>query len=73
MIKPSVNMLLGVFCGAVIGLGANYLCKIVAGGVCPLTNDPAVSALLGALIGGMVATLYEMKKNEKSKKVTEDE
>ncbi len=66
MIKPTLNILMGLFFGAVAGLGASFLCRVFAGGVCPLTSDPATSSLLGALIGALVVVTMSMKDEGKS-------
>jgi hypothetical protein len=41
---------------------------VFAGGVCPLTSDPATSSLLGALIGALVVVTMSMKSGGKSGK-----
>ena len=48
-----IKILAGIVIGALIGLGANYLCTLT-GGVCPLMSNKVISIVLWALIGGMV-------------------
>ena len=56
MIKISA----GIIIGSLIGLGANYLCKIT-GGACPLMSSKIVSIILWALIGGMIGASMAFK------------
>lgn len=55
-----LKILAGLIIGALIGFGANYLCKLT-GGACPLMNNIIVSIVLWALIGGMVAASMTLK------------
>jgi uncharacterized membrane protein YedE/YeeE len=45
-----MKMLLGLVIGGVIGFGIGYLGKCTSG-ACPLTSNPIVSTIIGALIG----------------------
>ena len=54
------KILAGLILGALMGFGANYLCKIT-GGACPLISNIIVSIILWALIGGMVAASMAFK------------
>ena len=55
-----IKILAGLILGALIGFGANYLCKIT-GGACPLMGNIIVSVILWGLIGGMVAASMSLK------------
>jgi hypothetical protein len=48
-----MKVILGVVIGAAIGFAVGYFGKC-ASGTCPLTSNPLVSTLIGALIGFMV-------------------
>ena len=48
-----MRILLGAFIGGVTGFGIGYFGKC-ASGACPMTSNPVVSAILGALIGILV-------------------
>ena len=43
-------MLLGVIIGGVIGFGIGYLGKCTSG-TCPLTSNPIISTIIGAVMG----------------------
>ena len=47
-----MKVVLGAVLGAVAGFAVGYFGKC-SSGMCPLTSNPLVSTLLGALIGGM--------------------
>ncbi len=49
-----MKMLLGAIIGGAIGLGIGYFGKC-ASGACPLTSNPAISAIIGALIGLLIS------------------
>lgn len=49
-----MKIILGLIVGGVIGFGVGYLGKC-ASGVCPLTSNPIISTIIGALFGLMIA------------------
>ncbi|MGB2600829.1 MAG: hypothetical protein WBD00_07600 [Candidatus Omnitrophota bacterium] len=57
-------ILTGLFVGAVVGLGASFVCNNFLSGTCPLTRDPATSTLLGAIVGAGMATLGSAKRGK---------
>jgi hypothetical protein len=48
-----MNILIGAVIGGLIGCGIGYFGKC-ASGACPLTSNPVISAILGALIGAIL-------------------
>ncbi|MBN1526850.1 MAG: glycine zipper 2TM domain-containing protein [Candidatus Omnitrophica bacterium] len=48
-----MKIAIGAVVGGLIGLGIGYFGKC-ASGVCPLTGNPVISTVLGALIGAML-------------------
>ena len=48
-----MKMVIGIIAGAAIGFGLGYFGKC-SSGACPLTSNPIVSALIGALAGAML-------------------
>ncbi len=48
-----MRVALGIIIGGAIGFAVGYFGKC-ASGVCPLTSDPIVSTMIGALIGAIV-------------------
>ncbi|MFH2144775.1 MAG: DUF6132 family protein [Candidatus Omnitrophota bacterium] len=50
-----MNTILGALIGGVIGFAIGYFGKC-ASGLCPLTSDPVISTLLGAIIGAIIAS-----------------
>lgn len=46
-------MILGITIGGIIGLGIGYFGKC-ASGTCPMTSNPFISTILGALFGAML-------------------
>jgi len=48
-----VKIALGILIGAGIGFAVGYFGKC-ASGVCPLTSNPLISTIVGALIGAMI-------------------
>ncbi len=48
-----MKMIIGIVVGAVIGFGVGYFGKCVSG-ACPLTSNPIISTLIGAIIGAMI-------------------
>lgn len=48
-----MKIVLGIVVGGAIGFGIGYFGKC-ASGVCPLTSNPIVSTVIGALMGLMV-------------------
>jgi len=49
-----MKIIIGGIIGAVIGFAIGYFGKCVSG-ACPLTSNPIVSSIIGALIGIMIA------------------
>ncbi|MDD5174608.1 MAG: DUF6132 family protein [Candidatus Omnitrophota bacterium] len=49
-----MKMILGIVIGGVIGFGIGYFGKC-ASGACPLTSNPIISTIIGAMIGAMIA------------------
>ena len=52
-----VRILLGPIFGAVVGYGY-YRFIGCAGGSCPITSNPWISTMYGALLGFMIAQMY---------------
>lgn len=50
-----MNILLGILIGGAIGFAVGYFGKC-ASGACPLTSNPYVSTIVGALFGVMIST-----------------
>jgi len=48
-----MKLLLGIIVGGAIGFGVGYFGKC-ASGACPLTSNPIISAIIGAIVGAMV-------------------
>ena len=48
-----MKILLGIIIGGVIGFAIGYFGKC-ASGVCPLTSNPLISTIIGALLGAML-------------------
>ena len=48
-----MKILLGVMIGGIIGFAVGYFGKC-ASGMCPLTSNPYVSTILGALMGALL-------------------
>jgi len=48
-----MKMILGVIIGGAIGFGIGYFGKC-ASGTCPLTSNPIISTIIGAVIGFML-------------------
>ncbi|MBL7187525.1 MAG: hypothetical protein ISS70_14475 [Phycisphaerae bacterium] len=49
-----VRILIGMFIGAAAGFAIGYFGKC-ASGTCPLTSNPVISALIGAMFGALLA------------------
>ena len=49
-----MKIALGIAIGGAIGFAIGYFGKC-ASGVCPLTSNPVISMVLGAMIGAMIA------------------
>ncbi|MFC1621270.1 DUF6132 family protein [Candidatus Omnitrophota bacterium] len=49
-----MKIIIGGMIGAIIGFAIGYFGKCVSG-ACPLTSNPIVSTIIGALIGTMIA------------------
>ncbi len=45
-----MKMLLGAIIGGAIGFGVGYFGKCTSG-ACPLTSNPVISTIIGAVIG----------------------
>jgi hypothetical protein len=48
-----MKIFLGITIGALIGFGIGYLGKC-ASGMCPLTSNPYISAVIGAVVGLLI-------------------
>ena len=48
-----MKIALGIVIGGAIGFAVGYLGRC-ASGVCPLTSNPIISTVIGALIGALV-------------------
>ena len=48
-----MKVFLGVAIGGAIGFAVGYFGRCTSG-ACPLTSNPVISALIGALLGGML-------------------
>ena len=48
-----MKIALGILIGAAIGFGIGYFGKCTSG-VCPLTSNPYISTVIGALLGAMI-------------------
>lgn len=48
-----MKILLGIIIGGTIGFGVVFLGKCVSG-VCPLTSNPIISSMLGAVLGAII-------------------
>lgn len=48
-----MKILLGIVIGGAIGFAIGYFGKC-ASGTCPLTSNPIVSTIIGALVGFMI-------------------
>ncbi len=49
-----MKVILAMIIGGVIGFAVGYFGKC-ASGVCPLTSNPIISTIIGALFGAMIA------------------
>lgn len=49
-----MKIVLGVLIGAAIGFGIGYFGKCVSG-ACPLTSNPFVGAIVGAILGLLIS------------------
>ena len=54
LITDNMKIMLGILIGGAIGFGIGYFGKCVSG-TCPLTSNPIVSTIIGAVIGAMIA------------------
>lgn len=60
-----MKILLGIIIGGAIGFAIGYFRKC-ASGVCPLTSNPLISTIIGALIGASVSeAIVKIKKQFK--------
>ena len=50
-----MKIIIGVIIGSVLGFVLGYFTHC-ASGTCPLTGNPWVSAILGAALGGIIAS-----------------
>lgn len=48
-----MKIILGIAIGAAIGFGIGYFGKC-ASGACPITSNPLISAIIGAIIGALL-------------------
>ncbi len=49
-----MKIILGIIIGGAIGFAMGYFLRC-ASGICPLTGNPVISTLIGALLGLMIA------------------
>ena len=49
-----MKIILGIAIGAAIGFAVGYIGKC-ASGLCPLTSNPLISTIIGALLGATIA------------------
>lgn len=49
-----MKIVLGVIIGGAIGFGIGYFGKCTSG-ACPLTSNPIISTIIGAVIGFIIA------------------
>ena len=49
-----MKIVLGIVIGGAIGFAVGYFGKC-ASGACPLTGNPVISTIIGALLGAMIA------------------
>jgi hypothetical protein len=60
-----INKVIITLVGAVIGLAAGYIYWHEVGcltGSCPITSHPVNSSLYGAVMGGLIANLFQKEK-----------
>ena len=50
-----MKIVLAIVIGGIIGYGVGYFGRC-ASGVCPLTRNPIITAVIGALLGAIIAT-----------------
>ena len=50
-----MRIIIGIVIGGVIGFGVGYLGKCTTG-TCPLTGNPIISTIIGALLGALIAS-----------------
>ena len=50
-----MRIIIGAVIGGVIGFAVGYIGKC-ASGTCPLTGNPIVSTVIGALLGALIAS-----------------
>jgi hypothetical protein len=48
-----LKVILGIFVGGLIGFGIGYFGKC-SSGMCPLTSNPIISTIIGAILGAIV-------------------
>ena len=51
-----MKIFLGVVIGGLVGFGIGYLGKCTSG-MCPLTSNPVISTIIGAVFGAMIAMM----------------
>jgi uncharacterized membrane protein YeaQ/YmgE (transglycosylase-associated protein family) len=51
-----MKIILGILIGAAVGFSIGYFGRC-ASEVCPLTSNPYISTLIGALIGAMIVLI----------------
>ena len=56
-----MKIALGIIIGGGIGFAIGYFGRC-ASGLCPLTSNPLISTIIGALIGAMITMQKETKK-----------
>jgi presenilin-like A22 family membrane protease len=50
-----MKIVLGALIGGIVGFAVGYFGKCTSG-ACPLTGNPLISTIIGALIGALIAT-----------------
>ena len=50
-----MRIILGALIGGIIGFAVGYIGKCTSG-TCPLTSNPIMSTIIGALLGALVAS-----------------
>lgn len=50
-----MRIIIGLVIGGLIGFGVGYFGKC-ATGTCPLTGNPIISTIVGALLGALIAS-----------------
>ena len=51
-----MRIIIGIVIGGAIGFGVGYFGNNVRTGTCPLTGNPIISTIVGALLGALIAS-----------------